>query len=620
MKRPNISFDKEAILKFFLSHGEKFVVAIVAASACGLLWGGVRAIQNETPRKEQSPKAIFEKATKADANISKEKNVPKEQIAQKGVLAKAIAVWIEQSPKKDCPECTVLNQPLFEELSKRTKPNVFPIENLSAVAGTATLALKPKPNGGQVPGKNEAQRDIEPDPRGPGNRLPRGKPKAERPVFGGEPMAEPEETIRSKIVPYVVVTGLIPVAKQAGEYQTRFASASHRDPKRDAPLWSGYLVERSIVSPNARETWEKIDLKAVAKDFRDTWEGPLIESLPSQFLLAGDQTPGLAPTGYCAPLPKNAATESWGTEGMHPWFVEKIRAEIVNRKKAAATKDTEETEAPMPAAVAPNFDPVTAESDPNGVVGRVDGEPKGPLDAAGRPVIPLEYRLFRFVDTNVEVGKSYRYRVALELWNPNFKLPEQYLENVAMATEPKLPSNVSEPTPAVTLLGTTALLAQKLRKAESKRLKPGMLEVLVIAENKTSSGFFLSSLITEIGGLANFDKTLNKPGEARVRASADVITDRVLVDVRGRQEDRQEDRVEVRAPKKPLSPPEPFEMLYLRNDGTFERVSSAESQVRIKGSIGTLPPLLEDGRAVDRPNQPGVLPMNNPFGTPREQK
>ena len=59
MTRRNISFDKEAILKFFLSHGEKFVVAIVAASACGLLWGGVRAIQNETPRKEQSPKAIF---------------------------------------------------------------------------------------------------------------------------------------------------------------------------------------------------------------------------------------------------------------------------------------------------------------------------------------------------------------------------------------------------------------------------------------------------------------------------------------------------------------------------------------------------------------------------------
>ncbi|MFM8497663.1 MAG: hypothetical protein ACKOEM_19405 [Planctomycetia bacterium] len=43
MKRPSISFDKDAIIGFLLAHGEKIGVAIVAALACSLVWAGVSA-------------------------------------------------------------------------------------------------------------------------------------------------------------------------------------------------------------------------------------------------------------------------------------------------------------------------------------------------------------------------------------------------------------------------------------------------------------------------------------------------------------------------------------------------------------------------------------------------
>jgi len=60
----------------------------------------------------------------------------------------------------------------------------------------------------------------------------------------------------------------------------------------------------------------------------------------------------------------------------------------------------------------------------------------------------------------------------------------------------------------------------------------------------------------------------------------DVITDRVLVDVRGRQEES----------GKPGSPPETFEMLFLRNDGSLEFVSAADSQRIADRYMPTLEP------------------------------
>jgi hypothetical protein len=134
-----------------------------------------------------------------------------------------------------------------------------------------------------------------------------------------------------------------------------------------------------------------------------------------------------------------------------------------------------------------------------------------------------------------------------------------------------------------------------------------MVEVLVLAEDPASQSYTLRSLVTELGGLANIDKRLNRPAETRVRG-ADIDTNSVLVDMRGRQEDRFEART-----AKPTPPPEPLEMLFLREDGSFDIASAADSQLLVDRYIGTLPMMQEQKPDRDEPQQPGESPFGNPF-------
>ena len=69
---------------------------------------------------------------------------------------------------------------------------------------------------------------------------------------------------RGKVVPYVLVTGLVPATKQQDEYLRAFGSAGFRDPQLDLPRWSQYLVERTVVGPTgAPPKWERLKLRNV---------------------------------------------------------------------------------------------------------------------------------------------------------------------------------------------------------------------------------------------------------------------------------------------------------------------------------------------------------------------
>jgi hypothetical protein len=89
---------------------------------------------------------------------------------------------------------------------------------------------------------------------------------------------------------------------------------------------------------------------------------------------------------------------------------------------------------------------------------------------------------------------------------------------------------------------------------------------------------------------------------------ADIDTNSVLVDMRGRQENRAEARA-----AKPTPPPEPLEMLFLREDGSFEMASAADSQLLVDRYIGTLPAMQEQKPDRDEPEQPAANPFGNPF-------
>lgn len=160
MKRPSISFDKEAIVDFFLRHGEKFLVAIVGLSALGLAWGGVDAVRSKAVSAPQRPEAIARQVSDAAQHIDREKTAPAGEKWSQPPLATAIDPWRKPTVAEP-PPLAVLDRPLFEDLAKRSQPGVLPIEDLRAVAGLAVLPVKELAKEPVTP----AERPARPAPR-----------------------------------------------------------------------------------------------------------------------------------------------------------------------------------------------------------------------------------------------------------------------------------------------------------------------------------------------------------------------------------------------------------------------------------------------------------------------
>lgn len=608
MKMPSLS--KDAMLGFLLQHGEKIVVAAVAALAMGLAWGGINAVRFESVTPDKRPEALANHATRTLTHIDREKKAPPDVAPKTPRLTKVVEPW--HAPQiAPPPEMALLDRPLFEELARRTKPNVFPVEELTAVGGIAVLAVKDRGDAGF---DRPVERPVERPKKPKGGRAGKKQEEPLEPMPGFDGVMGPPMTgdgtapmPNGQIVPYVVVTGLIPVAKQVGDYQQRFQSTSLRDEKRDSPLWSDYLVERTVVVPGGRENWERIDLKAVAKRARDQWAGVQGEPLPTEFLLAAEQHPGSGGIGYCAPLPQ-LAMEGWGPESIHPWFrteLDRLRAEREAEEKAAR----ERVDVGPEQITEPGFESPLAERPGDELLPADDRLALGGVDGLGKPVNDLEYRLFRFVDTTVEPGKTYRYRVRLSVWNPNYNVPAQHLADAALAKDLKLPSQPSNVTDPVTIPGPVRVLVRTLPKDDMKRFKPGMAEVLVLGPDDRTGNYSLRGVITDIGGFVNVDRKLNKTGDQRTRGE-EIFTDSVVVDVAGRQENRED----LKTPKN-AGPPEPLELLVMRADGGFDLVSAAASEEAVSRYLPTLPAEPKAAKKTDEEPAAGPEP-GLPFSFP----
>lgn len=155
------------------------------------------------------------------------------------------------------------------------------------------------------------------------------------------------------------------------------------------------------------------------------------------------------------------------------------------------------------------------------------------------------------------------------------------------------------------------LLVQPITKQLMKKIKPGMVAVQILGEKPNAGSLALRVLIMEPGGLANVEPLQSRRGEVRSLGDA-ITTDRVLLDVRGRLDDRTETKA-----GKPTPPPEPLEMIFLRPDGTFDVASSADSQLDMDRYRSTLPNEQGDAAAADRAGQQPAGD-ESPFDTPRK--
>jgi hypothetical protein len=721
MKRPSLKFDKNAILGFLLNHCEKFIVGLVGLIGLVLAWNGVNALRLKSVRSEQTPEAVSQLTSQTVRHIDATQKPPADTLRKGGDLAATIDPWRPQQVKiAPAPEMAVFDRPLVQELAKRAKPEVLPIEDLRALAGVAVLPdttdpamLAPPPGrgpamDGAAPDGQPARPGRRPRPGGRGDEPPPEQPPAEfNPAMAGQ---------RGKVVPYVLVTGLVPVAKQRDEYLRAFGSAGFRDPQLDLPRWNQYRVERSVIGPDGTPVrWERLAVKNVDQFGQDGGmaavppnqapEAMQQEMVPALFLLGSTDTD----IGYVAQLPQRI-DDPWGLEVVHPWFRSQLKKLL---EEAAPGLLGDAPAVPIDAKrlrdAAEEFDGQIGELAGMQIVGEpqrlgdivafavktADGAVAFPLEGLGtgsRPVFAMsaawartleldngprrdtpcsirvrmeqlgkirvahilgisypaaegeaqeeladpapfpfaagggpgggefagglggelgggvldgaEFRLFRFLDTTVKPGQRYRYRVRLSVRNPNFGIDRQYLADPTSAKGELLPSKESNETAAVVVPDATTLLVQTLTKEQvkEKKLKVGSLQVLVLAPSRDTGTYTLRSLITETGGLADVDSSLNKPGDVRVKGD-NVTTGRVLVDVRGRQDES----------GKPGTPAETFELLFLRPDGSCEVVSAADSQRLSDRYMPTLdPPVAPEAN---------VAPEGaNPFEAPQRRR
>ena len=610
MKAPRIAFNKDALLTFLLGHGEKLIAVMFGLAACALAWGGVSALRNMRPTSEQQPEAIVADAATTAEHIEAVKIAPDDELTSEKGLADTVAQWL--SPKiTPTPPQVVFNKPLFGELARRSSPDILPIEDLQAVAGVAVMARKPKPVGDRPVPDRPLNLDANNGPK-PG-KPPRGGGRGglvqpvppQPPNMGLMPPQPDPNAIQGKIVPYVLVTGLIPVVKQQQEYERRFSTASLRDAMLDSPSWSNYRIERTEVLPGTAEKWTPVDMKSIARRYAGDWAGLQPEPLLQQFLLPPElerRDPTQSPLPFCMPMPQ-LVESSWGFNALHPWFTDFLQRDAVARKaqaEADADKAAENT----------NVFGGASETPPSGGFGPIGPDGMGMMPGSdGQVAKGPEYRLFRFIDLAVMPGRTYRYRVKTLCWNPNLNVPSRHLVDVAIAKQTTLESPDSNATTPVVVPDSARLLVQPMKKQDLKRLKGGMVSTLILGEKPNSGTFALRSLLMEVGGIANVDPAQNKRGDPRSRGDA-IVTDRVLLDIRGKLEDRAETRT-----GKPTPPPEPLEMIFLRPDGTFEVASSAESQQDIDRYQLTMP--ADDAGAapggIGQPPVPGDSPFGNPF-------
>jgi hypothetical protein len=725
MKMPGLKFDKDAIGRFFLNHVEKFVVGGVGILGLVLAWNGVNALRAKSVSAEKRPESVAALTADTVRHIDAVAKPPADAMRSAGQLSRTIDPWRPQQVKvAPTPDVAMLSRPVVQQIVRRAEPKAFPVEDLRAIAGWRVL----KDQMAEQMANAAAQGGTDD-----------GNQSAANPDY-----LEPQKRFE-RLAPYVVLVGLVPVAKQRAEFRRALGTADAAatpgtgDPLQDLPRWGDYVVERAVAADADKpEAWSPIRLRL------DADQGGS-KPLPERFLLgANDLATSSGESGYAASLPQRLY-EPWGLDTIHPWFLQprhkwrlerseqiaespvRLRpadvrkefadhagheVELVGMKFAGAAQKTGSPETVMisvaaadgsescpppdattaptpdgssrPTAVKPVFimsaawqktidlksiaacdlrvipalesgipvvqiigiTPLEADGrqgveqrDPKmmsaggvaGGLGGGGGEFGGPMMTGGGIDEGAEYRLFRFIDESVDPGKAYRYRVKVELPNPNYGLDPRMLADQKAAGN-ELLSSVSEPT-ATVMLPTPYMTAARASLVESKAAADsGGDSATPAAQTQKSAGPKLGKTQVEVSFLGPtwqhmrgkradqgsdlFDLAIEhvlpvepggsvlwkrskkpkekdkqkqdssaakatdkpKPRDASWTLLNDADVGRELIDFRGRQKTE----AAADASKKDAAATavirEPVEMAFLRPDGSLEVVTAADSQ------------------------------------------
>ncbi|HBU38423.1 MAG TPA: hypothetical protein DEB70_11545, partial [Planctomycetaceae bacterium] len=514
-----------------------------------------------------------------------------------------------------------LNRPLLGDIQRRQVPVIFPLEQLVANAGVVAIA-------------NQDDLLMDGDPSFAG-----GFPDME--MMEGPMGVQP--TVMSppaKKMPYVLLTGLVPFRKQIDEYIALYSRASYQSPERDLPIWHDYAVERIEVRPDGGGEWKVIDITRLYEDWKDNWAGTATDSVPQQFILPATQNlfdPADVPFGYWSPLPTLAARptlngvdtmsggdpsmagpgygSSWGLRSIHPWAKDEMKELLAEQKQLALEQQENmglggemgygmdsggEFGGGMTGTTTGTFSPfgdIEMGMDEGGMEEQYDESMMMGYGGEGEGMMMLDqdYCLFRFIDTSVEPGRLYRYRVTLRAWNPNWNLPQKFLESPEAAEEQFVQSATSEPFPSLDAMpihvpADSLLLARLLLRDEKKVYGLGVndQELLVLDSNEDSGNFELHSIESEPGNIVGSKKGKRKIKQFNNQRISvpphNVDSDQTLLAVVGQQTIDGKKR-----PGRGFVPPEPLEILIADSAGTLEVILADACEETVRKYLPTLP-------------------------------
>ena len=626
MGLPKIKFTPEAIFGFVANHGEKILVAIVVLCSLPLALGGINALRLKTRSSKEDPAQIMRLVENANGLLNRPLPADQQTKLNKSLGSRSAEpnASLETWNPTEISRLSVdsgLNRPLLGDIQRRQVPVIFPLEQLVANAGVVAIA-------------NQDDLLMDGDPSFAG-----GFPEME---MMEDPMGM-QPTVMSppaKKMPYVLLTGLVPFRKQIDEYIALYSRASYQSPERDLPIWHDYAVERLEVRPDGGGEWKVIDITRLYEDWKDNWAGTATDSVPQQFILPSTQNlfdPADVPFGYWSPLPTLAARptlngvdtmsggdpsmggpgygSSWGLQSIHPWAKDEMKELLAEQKQLALEQQESmglggemgygmdsggEFGGGMTGTTTGTFSPfrdIEMGMDEGGMEEQYDESMMMGYGGEGEGMMMLDqdYCLFRFIDTSVEPGRLYRYRVTLRAWNPNWNLPKKFLESPEAADEQFVQSATSEPFPSldatpIHVPADNLLLARLLLRDEKKVYGLGVSdqELLVLDSNEDSGNFELHSIESKPGNIVGSKKGKRKIKQFNNQRISvpphNVDSDQTLLAVVGQQTIDGKKR-----PGRGFVPPEPLEILITDSAGTLEVILADACEETVREYLPTLP-------------------------------
>lgn len=451
-----LKFDQAKIQAFFAEHTEKLVVGLVA---CAVLALGYYGFTTETYSKRpdelaaqtQSAQQLLNSATPGD-NFAESEGFAADDYSQVvDQLTTPVAGEFALRPLK----------PLVVALgTKRGEASYLPAEKLQVNAGIGSISV--------------TQRDGD-----------------AAPASGSREAAQGSR--------WVVLTAVVPYARQREVFQQAFADAELRATDRDLPDYLYFEVQRAEITSGAEpadDDWQDVDLEA-AYAFADRWSKRSEEAVEATWLV----------DGLTFPLPPVVGGSWLGDTSVTAEGIPLRRTTQQRQEERAPTEEKK----PASRAARP-WDVATAAAAEAPAATETDDQAK---ERAAKDAQSPPYRLLRFFDFDVRTGHRYAYRVRLVLRNPNLGIESRFLESSELASEPLRRSDWSEASALVEIPRGGELLVGHY--APPRGPKEEFLSVILRQFVETQGLWAVKEYYLLRGQLARFDGLLEKDGKPHPR-------------------------------------------------------------------------------------------------------